>query len=631
MIDINSLVKEDSSPVFYQNYPRLFAKYFTDINPEVINQLSKAGYFYYHSTLLTDSLIDDKEFANFPMITLLQEETIKMLTSVYGKDSDFWKYWNQRRQEYFTAVKIEKKLDYDSNISLTEYEDLADKKAAFGKVAIDCLYLLSNKADDELYRLLLKSHYYFSVGFQLYDDVKDFKEDFEKGQFNWALYQQRNENYHDKYKGDIRTLNKLLFINGMGPKIMTQSISYFKKAIKIIEDLKGDSEWKEVIFEMKQTIESYLDITVGYIKTIERRIEIKDNKYGLYNFFNYDNVQNKMVKNALHYLKDCYLKNYSDLKHIMYLSNQEGFENYDQVHVSDVFQRAMLNDCLMDVCKEYKVNVADFFDFECDYLIGQRNPDAIGAWSYFPKVKEIAADIDDLGQIMQLFIKSGNRKHIANYCQNAIDLTLSDRVTESGGIETWIVPKQNRNVLQEKQENFNSTKWGKGPDVEVVANFVYALSIYDSTQYESTIKNAISFILENQNHLGFWESRWYYGNFYGTYVCLRLLNEYDEQHSIYIQKGLEYILEEQNLDGGFSMLDSGKSDALTTAFALLSLKLFFSKDHKSVVRAIDYLKTNQHPSGYWEAINFIKPKAQEPYKSKTITTAFVIKALCNVN
>jgi hypothetical protein len=630
MIDITSLVKEDSSPVFYQNYPRLFAKYFTDISPEIINQLSKAGYFYYHSTLLTDSLIDDKEFANFPVITILQEETIKMLTTVYGENSDFWKYWNQRRQEYFVAIKIEKTLNYDSIVSLKEYEDLADKKAAFGKVAIDCLYLLSNNLDDELYQTLLKSHYYFSVGFQLYDDVKDFKEDFEKGQFNWAIYQQRNEDYYDRYKGDVKILNKLLFIHGTGQKIMAKSILSFKKAIRIIEDLKVDSEWKEVIFEMKQTIESYLDITEGYIKTIERRIQIKESKYELYKFFNFNNVNNKTIKNALLYLNTWYLKNYSDLKHIMYLSKSDGFENSEDVHVSDVFQRAMLNDCLIDVCNVYSLEAVNFFDVECNYLIGKRNLDKIGAWSYFPSVKEIAADIDDLGQIMQFFIKSGNQHYIKKYCLPAIDLAIADRVTPEGGIETWIIPINNRNSLQEKQEVFNSTKWGKGPDVEVVANFIFALSIYDATQYKSTIENAILFILKNQNDLGFWESRWYYGNYYGTYVCLRLLNEYNDKNTKHIQKALEYILDEQNEDGGFSITNSKESDALSTAFAILSLKLFFKGDHMSIKRAIKYLKVTQHESGYWNATNFIKPKAQEPYKSKTITTAFVLKALCNV-
>jgi len=627
----NTFFENDESPVFYKHYPRLFHGYFKGVDEDKVEQLSKAGYLYYHSTLLTDSLIDDREFSNFPIITLLQEETIKMLTDIYGKDSEFWSYWNKRREEYFTAVKIEKKLKYDAVVALSEYENLADKKAAFGKVAIDCLYLLSNKKDEKLYQVLLKSHYYFSMGFQLYDDVKDFREDFEKGQFNWAIYEQRKEGYCEEFKDDAVTLNKLLFINGTGQKVMNTSILYFQKAIGIIISLNIDSEWKGVIQEMKETIHSYIDITTGYIKTIEEKIRIKENRYGEYIFIEYGNIYKKEVKEALHYIKSSFIQNYADLKHIMYLSTSEGFENEEDIHVSDVFQRAMLNDCLIDVCKKNSLDYSDFFDLECAYLIGHRNTDAIGGWSYFPSVKEIAADIDDLGQIMQLFIKSGNTQYIKEYCQSAIDLVLSDRVTPEGGIETWIVPRENRNSLQEKQEVFNTTKWGKGPDVEVVANFIYALSIYDATQYKSTIENAISFILENQNELGFWLSRWYYGNYYGTYACLRLLSEYSEDYTTYIQKGLEYILDEQNDDGGFSMTNTTESDALSTSFAILSLKLFFNRDHQSIQRAIDYLKMNQHPSGCWNASDFIKPKAQEPYKSKTITTAFVLKALCNVD
>lgn len=630
MIDFNSLTKEDGSPMFYQHYPRLFSKYFTQVKPSLVNQLSKAGYFYYHSTLLTDSLIDDKEFSNFPIITLLQEETVKILTDIYGKDSEFWSYWNKRREEYFKAVKIEKKLNYDAVVTLSEYEDLADKKAAFGKVAIDCLYLLSNKKDEKLYQVLLKSHFYFSMGFQLYDDVKDFKEDFQKEQFNWATYEQRKEEYYEDYKDNPVTLNKLLFLNGTGQKVMNTSIMYFQKAMGIISSLNIDSEWKAVIQEMKQTIDGYIDITTGYIKTIEEKIRIKENKLGEYTFLNYSEVAVKEIKDGLHYIKGSFTQNYADLKHIMYLSTSEGFENKEDIHVSDVFQRAMLNDCLIDVCKVLNVNDSNFFNLECEYLISQRNTDAIGGWSYFPSVKEIAADIDDLGQIIQFFIKSGNHHYIEKHCLPAIDLAIADRVTPEGGIETWIIPMNNRNSLQEKQEVFNSTKWGKGPDVEVVANFIFALSIYDAIQYKSTIENAILFILKNQNDLGFWESRWYYGNYYGTYVCLRLLNEYNNKNTRQIQKALEYILDEQNEDGGFSTTNSKESDALSTALAILSLKLFFKGDHMSIKRGIKYLKMTQHESGYWNATDFIKPKAQEPYKSKTITTAFVLKALCNV-
>jgi hypothetical protein len=625
---LENLIRNDNSPKFYQNYPRLFLGYFNGLKVDVINQLSKAGYYYYHSTLLTDSLIDDREFSKFPMITLLQEESIKLLTDVYGIDSEFWDFWNKRRDEYFEAVKIEQKMNYDSIVSLKQYADLADKKAAFGKVAIDCLFLLSNKQHEKLYRSLLKSHYFFSVGFQLYDDIKDFKEDYHKDQFNWAIYQQSKEDYYQDYKGDVSVLNKLLFVNGTGQEVMAQAILYFKKAFEIIEILKVESEWKDVILEMKQTISNYLNITRGYVKSIHKRIEIKNNINDKLVFFDFQDVKNEVIKNGLDYIKEAYLNNYSDLKHIMYLGNQEGFENKDDIHVSDIFQRAILNDCLIDITKSYNLYATDFFNLEVDYLINQRNKDFIGGWSYFPTVKEIAADIDDLGQIMQLFMKTENINFVEKYAQNVIDLAIADRTTASGGIETWIIPNKNRTVLQDKQEMFNTTKWGKGPDVEVVANFVYALKIYDSIKYSTSIKNAISYILANQNKLGFWESRWYYGNYYGTYMCLRLLKDRKDSYKSNIEIAIKYILEQQSVDGGFALLNNKKSDPLSTAYAILSLRIFFDQNHNSVKKAVDYLRINQNKNGYWEATDFIKPKAQEPYGSRTITTAIVLKALC---
>ena len=148
------LIKNDKSPKFYQHYPKLFSGYYTHVNSDKLNKLSDAGYLYYHSTLLMDSLIDDKDFSKIPKMILLQEEAIKTLSSVYGKDSEFLGYWAKRRQ-YFMAIEIEKTLSIENEVSEATFEDLADKKSAFGKVAIDCLCLLSEQKDDIKYHQLL--------------------------------------------------------------------------------------------------------------------------------------------------------------------------------------------------------------------------------------------------------------------------------------------------------------------------------------------------------------------------------------------------------------------------------------------------------------------------------------------
>ncbi len=56
----------------------------------------------------------------------------------------FWEYWDKRKKEYYSAIKIEKELDFNNEVLFSIYEDLADKKSAFGKIAIDCLHILSN-------------------------------------------------------------------------------------------------------------------------------------------------------------------------------------------------------------------------------------------------------------------------------------------------------------------------------------------------------------------------------------------------------------------------------------------------------------------------------------------------------
>ncbi|MBB4806050.1 geranylgeranyl pyrophosphate synthase [Chryseobacterium defluvii] len=628
MINTDQIKKTDKSPEYYQYYPRLFSAYYPKINTSFIEDLSKAGYIYYQSVLFTDSLIDDKDFSKIPYIQIYQEETIKILTSIYGRESIFWKYWGNRRNEYFEAVAIEKGLYIKNEIDISVYENLADKKSAFGKVAIDCLHVLDNESGTDVYEKLITSHHYFSVGFQLYDDIKDFKEDFTKDQFNWVVYElSKKVNFKD-YDNNVLILNKLIYIEEIAQNILSRSIENFKKSISILETLNIESEWLKINRDMQKTIESYLDVTEGYIKTLEKKFEIKNSGNPASGFFNYSSVENDSIKKGLQYIENDSKENFAELKHYMYLSEREDFNNTSQIHASDTFQRAMLNDCLWDVTRNYNLDTQIFFHAECDYLANRTNKDEVGGWAYFPTVKEIAADIDDLGQIIQLFIKCNRPDLIENLCTKPILTALENRTDADGGIETWIIPRYSQTDIQKLQEYFNVTKWGKGPDVEVVANFVYALQKLQDDKYRDYIENSIKYILSHQHEKGYWESRWYYGNYYGTYVCLRLLKEFGDVYKEDINEAIDYIINSQHDDGGFSVSPEASTDPLNTAFALLSLKLCFPKDHLPVKKAENYLINSQAESGFWKEVDFIKPKAQEPYKSKTITTAFALKALC---
>jgi len=626
---IKRLLKKDNSPSFYQKYPKLFHSYYPDISDKEVIKLSDAGYLYYHSLLGLDSLIDDNDNSNISNIIQLQEESIKLLTDIYGAESSFWFVWNKRKKEYFEAAQTEKNLKkIDNKVDWSLYETISDNKSAFGKIAIDCLYILSKQQNQGIYENLLKSHKYFSVGFQLYDDLKDFKEDIEKGQFNWAVEESKKEIDFNSLKNDFVTINKLLYIKGIGQRVLKESIKNFDKALRILQNIGVESEWLATVYDMKETIEHYLDITDGYIETIRVRLSLKDTKINSHLFFNFSNIPNGTVKRGLDFIKSDFEQNYVVLKHIMYLGILEGFKNKATVHISDIFQRALLNDCLISVSNKYNIDISNFLKDECEYLIGKKNKDSVAAWSYFPTVHEISADIDDLGQIIQLFIKSRNRILVKKHCNKAIDVALEQRSLSNGGIETWIIPVINQTEAQKRQEFFNNTKWGKGPDVEVVANFIYALFIYDKEMYKTQIEKSLKFIIKQQNIKGFWESRWYYGNYYGSFICLKLLKEFEKEFTKEIQKTLDYFLCCQNSNGGFSLNIERESDPLSTSLAILCLKLFFNNSHESIVKAVDYLISCQNDDGSWDAVDFIRPKINEPYKSKTLTTSLVIKSLC---
>ena len=63
---IESIKTEDKSPKYYQYYPRLFKKYFNNIDETTILMLSDSAYLYYQSILFTDTLIDENDYSKLP-------------------------------------------------------------------------------------------------------------------------------------------------------------------------------------------------------------------------------------------------------------------------------------------------------------------------------------------------------------------------------------------------------------------------------------------------------------------------------------------------------------------------------------------------------------------------------------
>ncbi len=201
----------ENNPEFYLYYPLLFSVYF-EIDESELEMLCIAGYLYYQATIFLDKVIDDKQQELLFFVMVCQEEAVKILTTIFPINSDFWVIWNKRKIDYKKTIFLEKTIHQKPNYQI--YSELAILKSTFGNCAIDGMFFLDkNKFESEyVYEILLKTHDYFSIAYQLNDDILDFVNDYKKHQFNWCIYNFEKE-YLKKYS--IEDCKKIFYIEGL--------------------------------------------------------------------------------------------------------------------------------------------------------------------------------------------------------------------------------------------------------------------------------------------------------------------------------------------------------------------------------------------------------------------------------
>ncbi len=125
------------------------------------------------------------------------------------------------------------------------------------------MFTIDNK-DEGLYQKLLLSHKYFSVAFQLNDDIQDFKEDLKNKQFNWAIYLLQKQKLPHT---DPNLLEKYLYIRGISKEMYQLGIEYCDKALNIVENI-NVPEWKEVLIYTKATFTNAILEIDNYLKAL---------------------------------------------------------------------------------------------------------------------------------------------------------------------------------------------------------------------------------------------------------------------------------------------------------------------------------------------------------------------------
>ncbi|HMO39100.1 MAG TPA: terpene cyclase/mutase family protein [Saprospiraceae bacterium] len=615
---------------FYAIYPYLFIDPFASyVDASRAKILSTSCFLYFNYLTINDALFDRKDndlLKNFQVLNFCSEESIKLLCNLFDSDSVFWDLWYKRKSKYAKSLEIERRVEISSE---QEYFELADSKSEMGKAALDALYVLSNKVPEKEYNFLLKSYKYFSIASQIVDDIQDFEEDFLNRQQNFILgIAKKDLSLHSIYV-NTKNLKSYLYSSDLAYTYYAKAKKYFQKSLRYAAK-GGASRWYKVVEKQKLKNDTRVDTLIGFRKVNEYKTKLKQKNLGKIVILpKYSEVKDRTIRDGLISIYKEHNSNYIDLKHLMYLSRSEHFTLKNTILVGEVFQIALVTDILIDLQLSLGVDLRLLINDNIKFIKSKRLKKGIRAWNYFSTINEVAPDIDDLGQILQVLKKTGtNEKYIKQYCLPLIDFAIDNCFDSNYSFYTWLVPKKHLNEIQAKQKQFNTEKWGTGPDTEVVANFIYSLMLIDGITYKYVIESSLNFLISQQHAEGFWASRWYYGNYYGTYVCLRSLLMHSKGNNVdLITKSFQYILNSQNDDGGWGQV-SGKSDPLNTAFCIITLKLLDCYNSEtSIMKGKNYLIESVNSENKWEAVNFIKPRINDPYRSSTLTTAYVLKAL----
>lgn len=353
-------------------------------------------------------------------------------------------------------------------------------------------------------------------------------------------------------------------------------------------------------------------------------------------------IQNKTMSwkglfdRGIHHLLEEQKNGFVNTKHSMPFS-KEIFLVEEELQVTDIFQRALIVDTFINANEKANLNLDTVIISELDYLRNSRRKDAIGGWSYFPDLVELPADVDDLAQILQAFCHYYPKSFFEDLFETPIQTTLKEQANEDFGWETWILPKKNLTKEQQLQYEWIHKGWGTGSDVDVVANFLYALNLYDKERFEKDIQRGLQFLYNKQNH-GAWGSTWYHGLYYGTFVSIKSICENLGNKEV-IKNALNFLFSTRKSDGGWGLEDE-QSDSLQTALALLGISIasnYLNReiDSQWLDKSLQFLTERYIENQGWESCPFIQMPMGRPigyihtiltYESAPITTSFVTRA-----
>lgn len=234
----------------------------------------------------------------------------------------------------------------------------------------------------------------------------------------------------------------------------------------------------------------------------------------------------------------------------------------------------------------------------------------VGGW-YFEYANEFYPDCDDTAQVITTLSKvdlaGSQAERREAQISRAIEWLLGMQCT-SGGWASFdkdcdrefltYIPFADHNAMIDP------------PTVDVTARVLEALMRTGADTASPAFRRGVSFILGEQEPDGSWFGRWGCNYLYGTWLALTSLDRAGEDpRAPWAQTAREWLRSCQNSDGGWGELPTSYSDPQhkgrgpstpsQTAWALMGLFAAGESESGAVTRGLQYLLDQQQADGGW--------------------------------
>jgi squalene-hopene/tetraprenyl-beta-curcumene cyclase len=231
-----------------------------------------------------------------------------------------------------------------------------------------------------------------------------------------------------------------------------------------------------------------------------------------------------------------------------------------------------------------------------------------GGWA-FEFDNDTYPDIDDTAVVVLALLEAGSDASVQEAVAQAAQWVLRTR-SRNGAWGAFDKDNTRKVVYRLPFADFGALL--DPPSEDVTAHVLEMLAHVPCSNEQQIIQTALKYLSETQQPDGSWFGRWGVNYIYGTWCVISALVALGSKgYSVQgmIDKGILWILEHQNTDGGwgescYSYQDSsfagiGPSTPSQTAWAVLTLQLAGFGQHTACLHGLTYLCATQ-VDGTWE-------------------------------